>query len=102
VEKLNINVPVGELLMEGLRRVDEWRLIESKIPDFDIVFVRTPGGLDAVGQDTALSQEEARVLDFVNGTSTVREIIRETRLGSFDVCKILYQLLVIKAIRKAD
>lgn len=100
--KLNLSIAVGELLMEGLRRVDEWRLIESKIPDFDIVPVRTAAGLEAVGPDTSLSSDEARVLDFVNGTHTIREIIRESRLGSFDVCKILHQLLTLKVIRKAD
>ena len=26
------------LLLEGARRVDEWSLIEKKIPSFDIVF----------------------------------------------------------------
>jgi hypothetical protein len=101
-EKLNLRIPVGELLMEGLRRVDEWRLIESRIPDFDLVPIKTAAGLEAVGPNTSISPEEARVLDFVNGTSTVREIIRETRLGSFDVCKILHQLLTMKVIRKAE
>jgi DNA-binding response OmpR family regulator len=101
-EKLNLSIPVGELLMEGLRRVDEWRIIEAKIPDFDLVPIKTAAGLEAVGPDTTLAADEARVLDFVNGTSTVREIIRETRMGSFDVCKILHQLLTMKVVRKAE
>jgi DNA-binding response OmpR family regulator len=102
VEKLSLNIPVGELLMEGLRRVDEWRLIEAKVPDFDAVFTRMPGGLEVLGDETSLEQDEARVYDFINGTLTVREIIRETRMGSFDVCKILYQLVTMKVIRKGD
>ncbi|MBW2261147.1 MAG: response regulator [Deltaproteobacteria bacterium] len=101
-EKLNLSIPVGEMLMEGLRRVDEWRLIESKIPDFDLVPIKTAAGLEAVGPDTTLAAEEARVLDFVNGTNTIREIIRETRLGSFEVCKILHQMLTMKVIRRVE
>lgn len=99
---INLDIPVGELLMEGLRRVDEWRVIEKHLPDFDELVVRTPGGLEALGPDASLSAEEARVLDFVNGTNTIREIIRHTRLGSFDVCKILHQLITMRVVRRAE
>ena len=30
---------VDGLLLEGFRRVDEWRVIEREIGDFDLVFV---------------------------------------------------------------
>ncbi len=99
---IDLEIPVGELLMEGLRRVDEWRVIERHLPDFDSTIVRTPAGIEALGPDSVLSADEARVLDFVNGKNTIREIIRQTRLGSFNVCKILHQLITMKVIRRVD
>jgi hypothetical protein len=33
-----VSVDPQELLLEGARRVDEWSLIEKKIPSFDVVF----------------------------------------------------------------
>src|SRR2546423_7961 len=33
-----VSVDPQELLLEGARRVDEWSLIEKKIPNFDIIF----------------------------------------------------------------
>ncbi len=97
---IELRIPVGEALLEGLRRVDEWRMIEKQIPDFDVVPVRTAAGLEAMGPETSLSAEEARIFDFVNGARTVRQVIQESRLGSFEACKILYRLLTMKVIRK--
>jgi CheY-like chemotaxis protein len=99
---VNLDISVGELLMEGLRRVDEWRIIEKNLPDFDEVLTRTPAGVEALGPDATLSPDEARVLDFVNGVRTVREIIRRTRLGSFEVCKVLNQLITMKVVKKVE
>ncbi|MFH1438894.1 MAG: DUF4388 domain-containing protein, partial [Pseudomonadota bacterium] len=36
-----LGLGAGELLMEGYRRVDEWRLIEKEVQDFDIVVAKT-------------------------------------------------------------
>ena len=43
--------------------------------------------------------EERTVLDAIDGRRSVREIVAATRLSSFDVCKILYQLLSARLVR---
>ena len=40
------------------------------------------------------------LLELVNGKNTVKEIVRQSRMGSFEVSKMLYRLLSIKLIRK--
>ena len=40
------------------------------------------------------------VLELVNGKNTVNEIIRKSRMGSFEVSKMLYRLLSIKLVRR--
>jgi hypothetical protein len=99
---VDLSISVGELLMEGLRRVDEWRVIEKHLPDFNAVLAKTPAGIEALPPEATLSAAEARVLDFVNGTNTIREVIRQTRLGSFDACKILHQFIMMRVIKKVD
>jgi hypothetical protein len=47
-----------------------------------------------------LTREELAVLELVNGKNTVKEIVRQSRMGSFDVTKMLYRLLSAKLIRK--
>lgn len=86
------------LLMEGLRRVDEWRLIEEQIRSFDLVPYRDPEGLSALSE-FALRDEERRVLEAVDGTRNVRAILEVSRLSRFDGCKVLFQLLTSRVIR---
>ena len=94
-----LGLTVEGILMEGFRRVDEWHLIEREISDFDSVFLRNE---DAVGQmgRGRLTREELTVLELVNGKNSVKDLIRESRMGSFEVSKMLYRLLSIKLVRR--
>ena len=94
-----LGLSVDGILMEGFRRVDEWHLIEREIDNFDVVFLRNEDAVAQVGRGR-LTREELSVLELVNGKNTVKEIIRASRMGSFDVTKMLYRLLSIKLIRK--
>jgi DNA-binding response OmpR family regulator len=90
---------VEAVLMEGYRRVDEWHLIERAIDNFDIVFLRNEDSVAQMGRGR-LTRDELAVLELVNGKHTVQEIIRKSRMGSFEVSKMLYRLLSIKLIRR--
>jgi len=90
---------VEAILMEGFRRVDEWHLIEREVDNFDLVFLRNEDAVAQMGRGR-LTREELAVLELVNGKNTVKDIIRRSRMGSFDVSKMLYRLLSIKLIRR--
>jgi CheY-like chemotaxis protein len=95
----SLELDVPEILMEGFRRVDEWHLIEREIDDFETVFLRNEDAVAQMGR-ARLTREELTVLELVNGKNTVKEIIRASRIGSFEVSKMLYRLLSIKLIRR--
>jgi CheY-like chemotaxis protein len=95
-----LGLPLAAILMEGLRRVDEWRLIEEQIRSFDDVPRRDDQALAAVDV-SSFSSDERRVLDAVDGTRTVREIVEATQMASFDATKILFQLLTSRLLRRA-
>ena len=94
----HLHLPVASILMEGLRRVDEWRLIEEQIHGFDMVLAVRQDAVAAL-EDDALSQDERTVLGAVDGERTVRQIVELTRMPSFDACKILFQLVTSGLIR---
>ena len=98
VEEASLGINIDTLLLEGFRRVDEWRLIERDIRNFDMVFVRDEDRIGRLPRGT-LTRDEIAVLDAMSGKSTVRDVIRTLRLGSFDVSKILFRLLHTKLIR---
>ena len=104
------------ILMEGIRMVDEWPIIEKRIPSMDIVFssVVEPslievGGGDGLGieepvgepkrsaassaSQIRLTPEEEKIYRKVDGTRTVQQIIDSTGLGEFEVCRTLFDLL---------
>lgn len=94
-----LGLDVEAVLMEGYRRVDEWHLIERAIDNFDVVFLRNEDSVAQMGRGR-LTREELAVLELVNGKNSVKEIIRKSRMGSFEVSKMLYRLLSIKLIRR--
>jgi len=107
------------ILMEGIRMVDEWPIIEKKIPSMDIVLrpVVDPSMIEVSsgGEDKAdnplsgvsdsrrsaaasfskirLSAEEERVYRKVDGARTVQGIIDASGQGEFEVCRTLFDLL---------
>ena len=79
--------------------MDEWRLIEREITDFDQVYLRNDEKLATLGRGQ-LTRDEVGVLELVNGRNTVKDVIYASRMGSFDVSKILYRLLRSKLVRR--
>ncbi len=79
------------LLLEGARRVDEWSLIEKKIPSFDLIF-----SVDAahLGQSAPeLSAQQRRLVPLLDGTHDVRSLIEASGLVEFEVGKALFGLI---------
>ncbi|MDY0001069.1 MAG: response regulator [Polyangia bacterium] len=98
-QEARLALTVDGILMEGFRRVDEWHLIEREVDTFDLVFLRNDDTIQQMGRGR-LTREELAVLELVNGKNSVKDIIRQSRMSSFDVSKMLYRLLSIKLIRK--
>lgn len=84
-----IPIPVEHLIMEGVRRIDEWGRIKDRIPSTDMIvrFVDQPG---EKAKGVKLSPEEWRVFARINGKDTLATIAQKTNLSDFDVCRIVY------------
>jgi hypothetical protein len=85
--------------MEGFRRVDEWRLIEGSF-DFDDTLQRDSGAVERLSGSAELTEQERKVLDAIDGQRTVRQILDYVHVSTFDVCKILYQFLNSRVVRR--
>lgn len=101
------------VLMEGIRMVDEWPIIERKIPSMSAVFkkvvdpsqVTAKGGGDdeldnllagmaeKAGSKLALSGDELLVFNAVDGKKTCQQIVESTPLHDFAVCRTLLDLM---------
>lgn len=97
-EAASLGLPVASIVMEGFRRVDEWRLIEESI-NFEDVLFRNDQAISTLRTDELTKQEKV-VLEAVDGHRSVREIIDETHQSSFDICKTLYRFLQSRIVRR--
>jgi tetratricopeptide (TPR) repeat protein len=85
-----VSINPESLLLEGARRVDEWSLIEKKIPSFDIIFDIDRNRLTESG--ATLTMEQETLVRLIDGKRDVTSLIDESGLGEFEVGKALYGL----------
>jgi len=95
-----VNIPAEALLMEGARRVDEWSLIEKKIPSFDVVF-QLDKNPDESGQNVELTKEQRKVLPYIDGVRTANDIMNEAGLVEFETGKALFGLIQAGFVSRA-
>jgi tetratricopeptide (TPR) repeat protein len=86
-----VDINPESLLLEGARRVDEWSLIEKKIPGLDLIFAldRAPGE----SPEVTLSADQQRILPLIDGKRDVYAIVEDSGLMEFEVGKALYGLI---------
>jgi tetratricopeptide (TPR) repeat protein len=90
-QDLQVSINPESLLLEGARRIDEWTLIEKKIPAFDLVFDVDRKKLEESG--VALTREQEIVVDLLDGRRDVSSIMEQSGLGEFDAGKAIYGLV---------
>lgn len=84
-----VPLPVENLIMEGVRRVDEMSRIRERIPSNDMLvrFVDQPNQRAA---NINMTADEWRVFARINGRTTINEIAAKTGLTTFQVCHIVF------------
>jgi hypothetical protein len=114
-------VSTDHILMEGIRRVDEWPIIEKRIPSLDFVFrplvpvrqirveegPKDGGGLEAAlgtleggggGSANATSEvvmgpTELSIYKLLDGSRSISTLMEMTGLSDFDVCRTLFDFI---------
>jgi tetratricopeptide (TPR) repeat protein len=94
-----VSINPESLLLEGARRVDEWSLIEKKIPSFDILFSVDRDRLAI--SEAALTDTQQRLLPLLDGKRDVNQVIEDSGLGEFEVGKAIYGLITAGFLHRA-
>jgi hypothetical protein len=98
--KVRLEMSTREVIMEGVRRVEELTRLEELFPERESVLVRRPVRVEADLEDV-----ERRLLGLVDGKVSVAEIIEESRLGEIEALRALARLRrvgVIEVRERAD
>src|SRR2546422_5980740 len=94
-----VSITPESLLLEGARRVDEWSLIEKKIPSFDLIFVLDKDRLAI--SEANLTDTQQRMLPLLDGSRDVNQVIEDSGLGEFEIGKALYGLITAGVVHRA-
>lgn len=97
-EAAALGLPVSGLLLEGFRRVDEWRLMEPTIVWDQVVAV---DDVQHRENEARLTAEERRVLAAADGTRPVATVIEVSGVPKFEAVRAVYQLLRSHVLRGA-
>jgi tetratricopeptide (TPR) repeat protein len=79
------------LLLEGARRVDEWSLIEKKIPSFDLIYAVLDGQVE--GHHAEFTEAQRRILPLLDGHRDLRAVVDASGLSEFEAGQALYGLV---------
>jgi tetratricopeptide (TPR) repeat protein len=93
-----VSIPPESLLLEGARRVDEWSLIQNKIPSFDLIFEVRESRVAASA--ATLSHEQEQLLPLLDGRHDVSHVIDASGMGEFEVGKALFGLVTAGFIHR--
>ena len=90
-EQVRFKVQVEQVLLEGVRRYDTSRKIREVLRDNDVVLQATDVPLPA---DIGAKAFPRRIYQLVDGRRTIADIILEAHSSEFNVCQVLYIMVL--------
>lgn len=91
-EDIGPALSIENIIMEGSRRLEEWAMIERKIPSTAVVLMLSPAPAEG-DVDISLKPAEWALIPLIDGRRSVRDIALDAGRLEFDVARILYGLL---------
>jgi len=82
------------VIMEAARRIDEWAYISQGVPNVTELFVATAESVDA----NQFGPDGPAIFELLDGRRNCARIIEMTGLSTFQVCKVISNLLEAGAI----
>lgn len=91
-DRITVRVNLENIILEGSRQIQELEHLEEEIPSLDIgvKFVDRPGANVA---NLKLSEEEWRVIPYVDPMNSLTQIARVTELSDIEVRQVIYSLV---------
>lgn len=98
-EVITLKMSTGNLIYEGVGRIDNWTRIRKEMPPTDTVLILSKDPV-TLFQDIELSPQDRKMLTIVDGAKTIKELVDSAWIGSFEGMKILYVLWSIGVVEE--
>ncbi|MDA8168562.1 MAG: DUF4388 domain-containing protein [Nitrospiraceae bacterium] len=96
-EVITLKMSMGNLIYEGVKRIDNWTRIRREMPGTGTLMKLNDDPL-SLFQDVEFTTQDKKIISLVEGTRTIKQIIEDSWLNSFEATKILYVLWSIGII----
>jgi hypothetical protein len=87
-----VDLPIQQVILEAARRIDELKRIQKLIPSFEVIIeiIEVPQpGVERI----QLNPREWKVLSFVDGSLTIKQIAQKSNIPEFETAKIFYGMI---------
>ncbi len=90
-EVITLKMSMGNLIYEGVKRIENWTRIRKELPATESVLKLTDDPL-SLFQEVELSHTDKKILSLVDGKRNIKHVIEDSWLNGFEAMKILYVL----------
>lgn len=100
-EVITLKMSMGNLIYEGVKRIDNWTRIRREMPDTGAVLKLSEDPI-SLFQDVELSPQDKRMFPLIDGTKTIKEIVDSSWMNSFETMKTIYTLWSIGILEEKE
>jgi hypothetical protein len=93
-EAITLNIDPPQLILEGIRRIESWKRIDRAVGGLDAMYRCRREGAH-IAQRLELAAEERQITGTLARTRSVEWLCGQTKLSSFEVCRLLWALRVV-------
>lgn len=100
VEDIGLLVNAKNVILEGGKRMEEWKRLRKKVPSPNTVFVINDKAPRQV--DITLSPRHWQMLRIIDGNRSVDDLVKLEQISEFETCSILADLVNVSLIKIFD
>ncbi|MCK4606177.1 MAG: DUF4388 domain-containing protein [candidate division Zixibacteria bacterium] len=100
-EEIQVNLSVENVILEGLRRVDEMNMVKATLPDEEIVYTISASQADRP-RDVSLKASEWNIMALVDGHRSLADVCRLSPVTREETLRTLAHLKLAGIITKTD
>ncbi len=99
---ITVDLDSMNLVMEGVRRMDEWKRIKAAFPSLDVILDRTDVSL------TGLTEIQEKIYETIDAETTIRDIIDRIPGTKFETMSNLFEMYkqggvdILKTAKEAE
>ncbi len=100
-EEITVRISVENVILEGLRRLDELNMARETLTDLGVTFTLASAQAGR-GRDVKMDADEWNVMALIDGRKTLRQICSTSPLGKDKTMTIMAKLKLAGLITKSD